>query len=31
MSVHETQPMQDWVLNMFDDTKNALQKLISEH
>lgn len=31
MSVHETQPMQDWILSMPDDTKNALQKLISEH
>ena len=31
MSVHETQPMQDWILAMPDDTKNALQKLISEH
>ncbi len=31
MSVHETQPIQDWVLSMPDGTKNALQKLISEH
>lgn len=31
MSVHETQPMQEWILSMPDDTKNALQKLISEH
>lgn len=31
MSIHETNPMQDWVLAMPDDTKNALQELISEH
>ena len=31
MSVHETQPMQEWILAMPDDTKNILQKLISEH
>ena len=31
MSVHDTQPMQDWILAMPDETKNALQKLISEH
>jgi RNA polymerase sigma factor (sigma-70 family) len=31
MSVHETQPMQDWILAMPDDAKNILQKLISEH
>ena len=31
MSVHETQPMQDWILAMPDDAKNTLQKLISEH
>ena len=31
MSVHETQPIHDWILSMPDDTKSALQKLISEH
>lgn len=31
MSVHETQPIQDWVLGMPDDAKNILQKLISDH
>ncbi len=31
MSVHEAQPIQDWILGMPDDTKSALQKLISEH
>ncbi len=31
MSVHEAQPIQDWILSMPDDAKSALQKLISEH
>jgi RNA polymerase sigma factor (sigma-70 family) len=31
MSVHETQPIQEWVLGMPDDAKNILQKLISDH
>ena len=31
MSVHEAQPIQDWILSMPDDSKSALQKLISEH
>ena len=31
MSVHETQPIQDWVLGMPDDAKNILQKLILDH
>ncbi len=31
MSVHETQPFQDWILSMPDESKSALQKLISEH
>ena len=31
MSVHEAQPLQDWILSMPDDAKSALQKLISEH
>ena len=31
MSVHETQPIQDWVLAMPDETRNILQNLITEH
>jgi RNA polymerase sigma factor (sigma-70 family) len=31
MSVHETQPMEDFILSMPDDTKNILQKLIAEN
>ena len=31
MSVHETQPVYDWILSMPDESKSALQKLISEH
>lgn len=31
MSVHEAQPIQDWILSMPDDAKSTLQKLISEH
>ena len=31
MSIHETQPIQDWVLGMPDDAKNILQKLILDH
>ena len=31
MSVNETHSMQDWVLALPDDTKNALQELISKH
>jgi RNA polymerase sigma factor (sigma-70 family) len=31
MSVHETQPMEDFILSMPDDAKNILQKLIAEN
>ena len=31
MSVHEAQPIQGWILSMPDDSKSALQELISEH
>ena len=31
MSVHEAQPIQDWILAIPDDSKSVLQKLISEH
>ena len=31
MSVHEAQPIQDWILSMPDDSKSALQELILEH
>jgi RNA polymerase sigma factor (sigma-70 family) len=30
MSVHETQPMNEWILTMPDEAKSVLQKLISE-
>lgn len=31
MSVHETQPMNEWILAMPDEAKSVLQKLIVEH
>jgi RNA polymerase sigma factor (sigma-70 family) len=31
MSVHETQPMEDFMFGMPDDSKNVLQKLITEN
>ena len=31
MSVHETQPIQNWILAMPDETRNVLQNLITEH
>ncbi|MES2518184.1 MAG: sigma-70 family RNA polymerase sigma factor [Bacteroidota bacterium] len=31
MSVHEAQPIQDWILAMPDDSKNVLQKLITDN
>ena len=31
MSVHETQPMQEWILSLPDNSKSILQKLISDY
>jgi RNA polymerase sigma factor (sigma-70 family) len=31
MSIHDTQPIEDWHLTAPDESKNILQKLISEH
>ncbi len=31
MSVHETQPMQEWIFSLPDNSKSILQKLISDY